>query len=139
MRSTFFILASSTPFTGATSAFSTSATNIGNNSSSATFFGYSGGPVKIPYAVGIAMQAAIGTNSPTQTNLGGVFNILGSNINESSQFVIQSSAIVASSGGVMIKDNNPWYQWVDFRFIPNTTMGSSAGFLNVYLSVKGNT
>ena len=140
MRSTKMTLASSTPFTGNTAAFSTSATNLGMNSTSATFFGYSGGFIPVPYGIGIALQGNFAASSTNSLGVyGGTLNLMGSNVPESPMFVMAASALISTTGSVIIRDSNPWYQYVDFKFIPNSSMASSAGTVSVYLSVKGNT
>jgi hypothetical protein len=93
----------------------------------------------VGWAVGLALQGNFGgTGTASSAGYGGVFNLLGSNVNEKTQFAVIKSVTVASTGAQILTDSAPWYRFADFSFIPSSTMGSS-GIVSVTLSIKGNT
>ena len=149
MRSWTGVLASSVFFGSTTEAFSSSASigPVGTNNAGQMFsisnfgsLGSRGGPTQISYASGIGLQGHFGTASATSAfpNPAGTFNLLGSNRTDKSTFCVIASSVVSSTSGVLLRDGNPWYKYVDFQFIPNAAMGAtSTGFVSVDLTVKG--
>lgn len=148
MRSVTTLLASSVSFGPNTAAFSTSGsfgpigTSSAGNAFSNSLFGSQGskgGPTQIQYASGLSVQGHFGLNVATSAfpNPAGTFNLLGSNRTDKGTFCVIASSVVSTTGGVMLRDGNPWYKFVDFQFIPNTAMGTSGGFVSVDLTVKG--
>lgn len=136
------ILASSVNFTATTPAFSTSGqVNMGATTANSRFGsqGSLGGPTQIDYMSGVGIQGNFGNNAATSAfpSPAGTFNLLGSNTLEKSNFVVIASSVIGSTGSVILRDGNPWYRYADFQFIPNASMGTSAGFLTVLLTAKG--
>lgn len=149
MKSFTTVLASSVSFGATTPAFSTSGQvgpvgtfSAGQNFSIGVFSspGSKGGPTAIPYGSGVGLQAHFGTAAATSAfpNPAGTFNLLGSNRPDKTTFCVIASSVVATTGGVLLRDSSPWYKFVDFQFIPNAAMGAtSSGFVSVDLTVKG--
>ena len=147
MRQFSKVLASSVFFGSSTPAFSSSGSlgPTGTASSGQSFSisnfgsqGSQGGPTLIPYGSGVALQGLFGGEGNLAAASGGMgtLNLLGSNTIEPTQFSIIATSVVGSTGSVMLRDSSPWYQYVDFRFIPNS-LRSTTAFLTVRLSVKG--
>lgn len=146
MRTLTTVLASSTLWGSSTPAFSSTGSigpigtsSAGQGFSISTFGsqGSQGGPTAIPFATSLSMQGNFYGTPSTSLNWG-TFSIMGSNVLEAPMFVMQASALVSSTGPVLLKDSNPSYKYVDFKFVPNSAIGST-GFLSVILTAKGNT
>jgi hypothetical protein len=144
------VLASSVNFTATTPAFSSSAsfgsivTSSAGQTFSKTLFGSQGslgGPTQIGYLDGVSIQGCFGQNGGTSAfpNPAGTFNLLASNTLEKPNFVVIASCTIGTTGAVMIRDSSPWYKYIDFQFIPNASMGTSAGYVTVILEGQGRT